>query len=669
MPHAVRRAVIGALFVLLASWAWLPVFQSGLHGHEAGLAHAFAEPSSALHFLSNDGHAWFGLRTLLSQPVLLVRLEAALWLVLAAFALGRTARRILLPWSGGELARAAGWATSLFLAVHPLSTAAIADATARGNLIALALGACATWSYLYARQERDTRGFFVAGGCTILAAFAGDFAFSLPAWLAGAEFLSANRQRKSATRARSAAATVVAALVAVSLPVIVHALDYGETQLPSAIASVVPASAGSLERGVFHAFERLGTLLLPVNSHTTGAWGFALAGVLALAVLQPILIAARSAPRLWGRLLGLWALALLVAEALGPSARVHPGDLRDAAALLGAVAVVSVGLGLGSVAVSGQRRVVLPLVMGLGLAVLSHSGATAHRAAARELAAIETALAGSQAPVAWVIDPPEVVLGVRCTEGALEEGRARGLTREAAVLQALESNFAGVRLRGIELLQRTERGWGAKALAKANPSSGPRDWFREGRSPELDLDPFEAQALVVRATAEADTSRAPVLAWRTTTAEEGGTNEAGRVEGAWAYLGEAPEAVFDLASSLEWLASERVRQVWSVEGWSRITQAEFLERLPQPELAGHATLKGDRFSVRLSAEGEGADERREWWLRALVEDRAVEVQLERNGEELSMPQFGALPMAFGKLWIEARIGGRAVERGPVKFAL
>ncbi|NUP97860.1 MAG: hypothetical protein HUU28_17005, partial [Planctomycetaceae bacterium] len=157
------------------------------------------------------------------------------------------------------------------------------------------------------------------------------------------------------------------------------------------------------------------------------------------------------------------------------------------------------------------------------------------------------------------------------------------------------------------------------------------------------------------------------LAWRTTTAEQGGTNEAGRIEGAWAYLGEAPEAVFDLSSSLEWLASERVRQVWSVEGWSRITQAEFLGALPQPALAGRARLEGERFSVRLSAEGEGADERREWWLRALVDDRAVEVRLERNGEELSTPQFGALPMAFGKLWIEARIAGHAVERGLMPF--
>ncbi len=662
MPHAVRRAVIGALFVLLASWAWLPVFQSGLHGREAGLAHAFAEPSSALHFLSNDGHAWFGLRTLLPEPVLLVRVEAALWLLLAAFALGRTARRILQPWSGGELARAAGWATSLFLAVHPLSTAAIADASARGNLIALALGACATWSYLYARQERDSRGLFVAGACTILAAFAGDFAFSLPAWLAGAEFLSAHRQRKSSTRARSAAGTLVAALVAVSLPVLVRAAAYGSVHVPSAIASVVPDSASGLERGVFHAFERLGTLLLPVNAHTIGAWGFALAGVLALAVLQPILIAARSAPRLWGRILGLWAVALLIAEALGPSARVHPGDLRDAAALLGAVAVVSVGLGLGSVAVSGPRRVVLPLVMGLGLAVLSHSGATAHRTAARELAAIEAALKGVKAPVAWVIDPPEVVLGVRCTEGTLE-----GLTRTAAVLRTLGSDFSSARDAGIELVQRVGQAWSVTPLSAPKPSTGPRDWFREGRSPELDLDPFEARALVVRATADADTSRAPVLAWRTTTAEQGGTNEAGRIEGAWAYLGEAPEAVFDLSSSLEWLASERVRQVWSVEGWSRITQAEFLGALPQPALAGRARLEGERFSVRLSAEGEGADERREWWLRALVDDRAVEVRLERNGEELSTPQFGALPMAFGKLWIEARIAGHAVERGLMPF--
>lgn len=664
MPQTSRRILIGALFVLLVGWAALPLLQAGLHGAEVGLVERARTSRSLIDPALAGGHLLASLdlaATAGRAPAIVARLESFAWLLVAALALGRCARRLLLPWSGGELARAAGWASSLVFALHPIAFAAVASLTARADLMALCFAALCLWAYLHARQERASLALGIAALCAVLAGLSSDLALSLPAWLAAAELLSANRQRKLATRARSAGLAALAGLTCVLFDTWVRSLALDELALPAPIAL---ASVS----GIAGFFERLGALLFPVNSEVLGALGFVLAGLLALAAFQPILVAARAAPRLWGRILGLWALALLLAEAVGRGVRVHPADLRDAEGMLLSSAVLSVGLGLGAVAISGVRRVVMPLVLAVGFAVLAHSAGLAHRAAARELEGLADALANVGARPAWIVDSPEVVLGVRCAEGAIGEDwngsqLARASSRQVA-LRACNGELERAREQGLSLVVRGSAGWQARGVLAPFEGSGARSWIRDGISPELELDPLSVGALVVRATAEADTARPPVLAWRSTS--DAGV-EGGRVEGVWAYLGEAPEAVFDLRSSLEWLSAGRVRQLWSAAGWSRITQAELLSELPEPVLDGGLVTDGSAFVARTGGGLEPDDARRSWRLCALdLEGRPVAASGER---EEALVRFDAREFASvrDEALLEVLVDGMAVERRRVRL--
>jgi len=664
MPQQPRRILIGALFVLLASWAALPLLQADLHGAEVGLVERARTSRSLIDPALAGGHLLASLdlaATAGRAPAIVARLESFAWLLVAALALGRSARRILTPWSGGELARAAGWASSLVFALHPVSFAAVASLTARADLMALCFAALCLWAYLHARQERSSLALGIASLCAVLAGLSSDLALSLPAWLAAAEFLSANRQRKLATRARSAGLAALAGLACVLFDTWVRSLVLDDVPLPAPIAlASVSGLAGF--------FERLGALLFPVNADVLGALGFVLAGLLALAAFQPILVAARAAPRLWGRILGLWALALLLAEAVGRGVRVHPTDLRDAEGMLLSAAVLSVGLGLGAVAISGARRVVMPLVLAVGFSMLAHSAGLAHRAAARELEGLASALDKVGARSAWIVDSPEVVLGVRCAEGAIGAEwngapLARASSRQVA-LRACTGELERSRGQGLSLVVREPAGWRARDVLAPFEGSGARSWIRDGISPELELDPLSVGAVVVRATAEADTSRPPVLAWRST-ADVG--VEDGRVEGVWAYLGEAPEAVFDLRTSLEWLAAGRVRQLWSAAGWSRIAQAELLPDLPEPVLEGGLALDGEALALRAGSGLDPDDERRSWRLCALDADGEPVTASGERADALVRFDARAFAHVRDEALLEVLVDGMAVERRSVRL--
>jgi len=62
-----------------------------------------------------------------------------------------------------------------------------------------------------------------------------------------------------------------------------------------------------------NAASQLGLLILPGNPEVLGATGLVLAGAAFLLAMQPALLAARSAPRLWGWLLAGLSLATLTA--------------------------------------------------------------------------------------------------------------------------------------------------------------------------------------------------------------------------------------------------------------------------------------------------------------------------------------------------------------------
>jgi hypothetical protein len=681
MGIALRRALVGVIFVLLSSWAWWPALSSALHGDEWGqLALARAggglfdpslaggHPLAAANLRITAGHG----------TVWLMRAESALWLLFAAWAVGRAARRILLPWSGGELARAAGWATSMLFALHPLATASLASLSARGDLMAVAFGATCVWSYLRARQERDSRLLGLAVASASAAVCSSDLAFGLFAWLAGVEFLSARRQRSTGTRLRSAAAVGAAALVLVALEIGARSVALGRWSPPEVCTQwSPPTDSAALARVVAVALERLGALFVPVNAHIVGAWGFALAGAASLAVLQPILIASRSAPRLWGRILGVWALALIAAECFALRKSVHPDELEQARTLLGAIAVMSVGTGLATVALSGLRRIVLPSAFGLVFAILSHANGLAHLAAGRVTQSVmDLSGESNSASRRFVLDAPATVFGLDAVRG-VESALAKHVELVSSgdfARRAQSGELDLERARGrLELARAIDGVWNVLPIASGAPETGPHSWFREGRSPELDLDPWSTRALIVRAEANVDTQTTPILAWST---PESGVREAGRCEGRWSTLGGAPEAVFDLGASIEWLTSSRVRQVWSVEGWSLILQAEFADELPLPAVspAPIETDRGLEFTTLPGAEAGAEDARREWRFTVFASPRAPSrsFPVRRFGDALRVEGFA--PAQFGEpstmvWWLESTIDGLAIERTRGSFVV
>ena len=97
------------------------------------------------------------------RAVFSLRLENLALLLLAAVGISRFLRRMLEPWSGREQARAASHAARVLVALHPLAAAAVASASARGDLLGAALAAFAANMFLRGRQERSKRLVVQAG--------------------------------------------------------------------------------------------------------------------------------------------------------------------------------------------------------------------------------------------------------------------------------------------------------------------------------------------------------------------------------------------------------------------------------------------------------------------------------------------------------------------------
>jgi len=109
--------------------------------------------------------------------------------------------------------------------------------------------------------------------------------------------------------------------------------------------------------------------VLPANQEVTGLVGVAIGGAVFLLAVQPALVAARSAPRLWGWLLFGWFVALATSALLQAN--------------VPAMAVMAVGLGLTSTALSGPRRPYVAWAVVLGYAILGYGNARTFGPAAR----------------------------------------------------------------------------------------------------------------------------------------------------------------------------------------------------------------------------------------------------------------------------------------------
>lgn len=543
------------------------------------------------------------------------RLENLAWYLLASLGLARFLRRFFLPWTGSEQAEAAGWAAALFFGLSPLAFPLVASLSARGDVLGLALGASAAAIFLAGRQDYSFHRQAAALVLALLAGLASDAALFLAPLLALAEFVSARRQRPRTVRTRTAATTLVVFAAATAVGWFVRAATDAPRVMPAAWGDL----AGALGEGRWlelcaGTLEKLGLVVLPINAWALGLFGQGVAGVLLLVAIQPGLLAARTAPRLWSFLLGVISAVFVVALTFAPFTGVSSRDLTASGSLALPAMVLCAALGAAATSLSGLRRWLVPLVFAGGSAFLAHLNSLPWVRASHALSRLAASVADARAQLGntsdvVVLDPPRATLGVDVATDALAaldgrvEGRGRvlGLARDALPLFAGSRRFQEALERGLVLLvpgppsagaEGTFAGFEARAPVAlrhgvaTEPAAQSRRWFNDGRSPRLDLPTVSHLALVVRAKPDAQTAKPPRVGWR---AADESTHEHA---GVWWRRGGEPTAVFDLASSLEWLASERVARVWSVEGWAVTTEAELAAALPPVPGASEPRVEG-----------------------------------------------------------------------------
>ena len=512
VPAPLKRLLVVALCVLASWYAHKPLLGAGFLGSDTsvledvglafdgeggGAAWSVAaldhRPAAALSLaFSSSLHATDDVYT--PGDAGRLRLEGLLLLVIAALGVRTAVIRALSPWTGADHARAAGAASGAFLMIHPLIVPVVGHLTSRGDVVALAASA---WSVaLLLKGRQDHRGISI-GMAFVLATLA---AASSPAALAlvplgfGLEFIAARRHRPLIQKLRTGVQVALGYAAALGLEALVRAgFSPGVEGLGSGAASVDPAAllAGP-ETGLVHALglaaEKTGVVVLPVNTTGLGMLGYVLAVAALLLALHPGFVAARAAPRLWGRVLGGWAIALIVLLALGATERAEAARLADAPGTLTLAVCMAVGLGVSSTALSGARRTVLPALTGLAYAVLTAgSGATIQEAAAETGAVHEAILnarahfekGGQEVSEIWVLDPPRTVAGVETllprhdaslgSAPFLPKGSKPVLVRcvrsASFWVLATDPGFHSVREKGLVLLLPPE--------LKENPEDGP----------------------------------------------------------------------------------------------------------------------------------------------------------------------------------------------------
>jgi hypothetical protein len=416
-------------------------------------------------------------------------------------------------------------------------------------------------------------------------------------------------------RLRTAGTTLVVFGAASSVELLLAAACGVAPPLPRLVAVWLPAEGGaSFAQGLVVAVEKLGILIMPVHPFGgLGVLGFVVGGAALLAALEPALVATRSAPRLWGWLVGTWCGAIGAVMLSTAAVRVPPDTFAHAETLFPAAVVMAVGLGIASTALSGSRRMVVPALVAAGYALLAHAAAGPYRPAGEALGELRADLDrarerhGRQATF-LVVDPPGRVAGLDVLGGSLdlvlhpsftgepEEAVVRGLTLEALFCYARQPEFDVLRGEPLVLVFPAAELAGLRGGDAPEPATGRVSaripppaaragaivWRDEPRSPLFELDPLHHAA--VRATASGGAPAealepAPAVAWRARSALA--ANAA--LEGAWIAGPDGPRAFFDVERSLAWLVGEEIARVWFEGALADPVSAEVLTQVPRLE--------------------------------------------------------------------------------------
>ena len=556
---------------------------------------------------------------------LYLRAENLLFLLLSTGGLWLLTRRLLLPWCGVEQAKAAASAASVLLVVHPLAPAAIGTLDARGELIGFTLALYASALFLRGRQERQyvwTATSFVLCATT---SFASGAAVCLPLFFAGFELFSSHRYRPLMRRMRTALTSFLVFGLASGALSIVRSLQTRREGVfflaegsPWAYLHELPGAREQL--GI--AAEKLGLLVLPANFGVLGIAGAIFAGGLFLVSLQPALVAARSAPRLWSWLLVLWFLSLFAAELVHAPVRVGSSDLARAYVMLPSLAVMSAALGIASTALSGARRICVPFGMALGYACLCFAnGQPWHRAAAdlEQLARDLRRLSEEPSAEArvLVVDPPRPVHGVdplgnaldsllgppsdAFSSGAVDAQRIGGVAHEAFRLFLRQPESKPWRSQPLRVLVPRERlgqGLGGppsfeqdarrhvvKVLPNEEQTQGPRTW-RALRSPILDLEPqrelFVRASVPGAATAGDERPSLGSLGWSSARELDADASMAP----VWVGTPDGPVAYYNLEGAYGWFFGGKRRLRFVFDGGELQTESELIDAVdafePEP---------------------------------------------------------------------------------------
>ncbi|MFT5286054.1 MAG: hypothetical protein ACI8TQ_002222 [Planctomycetota bacterium] len=663
MPAWLRRLLTILGLCALVALAYGPVVRAGIDADDHGLLVRAGAPvgqSSAVInalepvgpppltsltpgdlFAVEGGEGWFlsGLSLAVSRRLwglpgadgvvpIGYRLENLFLLGLCAVGLHRFLRRMLMPWLGSEQAAAASRTAAALLFLHPLGAATIVSLNGRGDLLSFLFFIWTAAAFLRGRQDRKVPLTALAFGGTLLACLSGDLGLWLPLFLAFAEFVSSHRYRKRRDRLRTAGTTIIIYGGALVIAVFLRVFETGVGPVPGlneSLASVDnPIDAAQL---ALSAVEKLGVLILPVSSHGPGMFGTALAGLLFLFAMQPALVAARSAPRLWGWLLFCWFVALVIAGMNGLDTRVHPGHLGTSRILFGASAVMCVGLGVAVTAVSGLAAQLRPLILVVGFAVLARGNAVPWVAAGQWLTELRHDIMdarerhGRDADV-LLVDPLESVHGIdplRSRSNGLDwvlhpeftgehlsiPTSSKATTESGFLALAREPEFEQLRDKGLLVVFATdtyeENRVGpirqSKLVTASVGNRGTRSWRRESRSPDLDLDSLSIGALQLSLTVGSELpTEALELGWRARYPLELELAS----KGAWWTDDPVAQATCDLSASLAWRLSGQVRRVWIETALSGIGEVELLNALPTLGSKVEPEALGDDWAFRLN---------------------------------------------------------------------